>query len=47
MAKGMSRRDFLKTTTVAGCGAIVASQLDFARGLIARVEAGELTAAEA
>jgi anaerobic selenocysteine-containing dehydrogenase len=44
---GMSRRDFLKTTAVAGCGAIVASQLDFARGLIARVEAGELTAAEA
>src|SRR5512138_3623174 len=44
---GMSRRDFLKTTAVAGCGAIVASQLDFARGLIARVEAGEITAAEA
>ncbi|WP_246525152.1 molybdopterin-dependent oxidoreductase [Geomobilimonas luticola] len=45
--QGMSRRDFLKTTAAAGCGAIVASQLDFARGLIARVEAGELTAAEA
>jgi len=44
---GMSRRKFLKTTAIAGCGAIVASQLDFARSLIARVEAGELTPAEA
>ena len=44
---GVSRRDFLKTTAAAGCGALVLSQFDFARGLIARVEAGELTAAEA
>ena len=44
---GVSRRDFLKTSALVGCGAIVASQLDFAQGLIARVEAGELTQAEA
>ena len=44
---GVSRRDFLKTTAMAGCTAIVVSQLDFARDLIARVEAGELTEAEA
>lgn len=43
----MTRRDFLKTSALVGCGAIVASQLDFARGLIARVEAGELTPEEA
>ena len=42
-----SRRDFLKTTALAGCTALVASQFDFARGLIARVEAGELTEFEA
>ena len=30
-----------------GCGALVASQLDFARGLIARVEAGEISPFEA
>src|SRR5574341_2403022 len=48
MAKGngTSRRDFLKTTAI-GCGALAASQLDFARGLLARAEAGELTPAEA
>ena len=45
--KGVTRRNFLKTTAIAGCGALVASQLDFARGLIARVEAGELTPFEA
>ena len=39
----VSRRDFLKTTALAGCGAVVASHFDFARDLIARVEAGELT----
>ncbi|QXE91429.1 molybdopterin-dependent oxidoreductase [Geomonas subterranea] len=44
---GLSRRDFLKNTAVLSCGALVASQLDFARGIIARVEAGELTPAEA
>jgi tetrathionate reductase subunit A len=44
---GITRRYFLKTTAIAGCTALVASQFDFARGLIARVEAGELTAAEA
>lgn len=44
---GVSRRDFLKTGALVGCGALVASQLDFARGLIARVEAGELTPFEA
>jgi tetrathionate reductase subunit A len=43
----MTRRDFLKRSAIAGCGALVASQLDFARGLIARVEAGELTQFEA
>lgn len=45
--KGVTRRDFIKTTAIAGCGALVASQLDFARGLIARVEAGELSPFEA
>jgi tetrathionate reductase subunit A len=44
---GVSRRDFLKTTAIAGCTALVASQFDFARGLIGRVEAGELTEFEA
>ena len=44
---GVSRRDFIKTSALVGCGALVASQLDFARGLIARVEAGELTQFEA
>lgn len=43
---GTTRREFLKTTAI-GCGALAASQLDFARGLLARAEAGELTAAEA
>ena len=43
----MTRRDFIKTSAIVGCGALVASQLDFARGLIARVEAGELTEFEA
>src|SRR6266568_3378029 len=43
----MSRRDFIKTSAIVGCGALVASQLDFARGLIALVEAGELTQFEA
>lgn len=45
--KSVSRRDFLKTSALAGCGAIVATHFDFARDLIARVEAGELTQAEA
>ena len=44
---GVTRRDFLKTTAIAGCTALVASQFDFARGLIARVEAGELSEFEA
>jgi anaerobic selenocysteine-containing dehydrogenase len=44
-SKGTSRRDFLKTGAV-GCGALALSQLDFARGLLARAEAGELTAEE-
>ena len=44
---GISRRKFLKTTALAGCGTVVASQLEFARGLVARVEAGELTPFEA
>src|SRR5512133_3121537 len=43
---GIDRRDFLKAAA-AGCGALAASQLDFARGLLARAEAGELTPAEA
>ena len=43
----VSRRDFLKTSALAGCGAVVVSHFDFARDLIARVEAGELTQAEA
>ncbi|MBI5068328.1 MAG: molybdopterin-dependent oxidoreductase [Deltaproteobacteria bacterium] len=47
MAKknGTSRRDFLKTGAI-GCGALAISQLDFARGILARAEAGELTAKE-
>ncbi|MDA8428861.1 MAG: molybdopterin-dependent oxidoreductase [Geobacteraceae bacterium] len=45
--KKVSRRDFLKTSALVGCGALVASQLDFAHGIIARVEAGELTPFEA
>jgi len=44
---GVSRRDFLKTSALAGCGALVATQFDFARDLIARVEAGELTQVQA
>lgn len=44
---GISRRDFLQKTALAGCAALAASQLDFARMLIARVEAGELTPTEA
>src|SRR5690349_5693373 len=44
--KGVSRREFLRNTALAGCGALVASQLDLARALIARAEAGELTEAE-
>ncbi|WP_243688987.1 twin-arginine translocation signal domain-containing protein [Geotalea toluenoxydans] len=28
----MSRRKFLKTSAMVGCGALVAAQLDFARG---------------
>jgi anaerobic selenocysteine-containing dehydrogenase len=44
---GMSRRDFLQKSALAGCGALVATQLDFARMLISRVEAGEITQAEA
>jgi anaerobic selenocysteine-containing dehydrogenase len=43
---GSTRREFLKTAA-AGCGALAASQLDFAHGLLARAEAGELTVAEA
>ena len=45
MANGTSRRDFLKQGAI-GCGALALSQLDFARGLLARAEAGELTAQE-
>ena len=44
---GVTRRDFLKKSALAGCGALVASQLDFAQGILARVEAGELTPYEA
>ncbi len=33
----VTRRDFLKTSALAGCGAIVATHFDFARDLIARV----------
>ncbi|MCM2334466.1 MAG: molybdopterin-dependent oxidoreductase, partial [Anaeromyxobacteraceae bacterium] len=43
--RGTTRRDFLKTSA-AGCGALALSQLDLARGLVARAEAGELTAQE-
>ena len=43
----VTRRDFLKASALAGCSAVVATQFDFARDLIARVEAGELTASEA
>lgn len=43
---GVSRRDFLKKSALAGCAALAASQLDFVSGLLARVEAGELTMAE-
>ncbi len=44
---GLSRRDFLQKTALAGCAALAVSQLDFARMLVSRVEAGELTEAEA
>ena len=44
---GVTRRKFLKTTALAGCGALVVSQLEFTRNLIARVEAGEITPFEA
>ncbi len=43
---GTSRREFLKKSAIASCGALVASRLDFAHGLLARAEAGELTEAE-
>jgi anaerobic selenocysteine-containing dehydrogenase len=43
---GTSRREFLKRSVIAGCGALAASELDLARLLIARAEAGELTPAE-
>jgi len=43
---GTSRREFLKRSALFGCGALAASQLDVARALIARAEAGELTPAE-
>ncbi len=43
---GTSRREFLRNSALAGCGALVASQLDIARALVARAEAGELTDAE-
>lgn len=43
---GASRREFLKRSALVGCGALAASQLDVARMLIARAEAGELTPAE-
>ena len=43
---GTSRREFLKRSALFGCGALAASQLDLARALIARAEAGELTPAE-
>jgi anaerobic selenocysteine-containing dehydrogenase len=43
---GTSRREFLKTGAIAGCGALAASELDAARLLIGRAEAGELTPAE-
>ncbi len=43
---GGSRRDFLRQAALAGCGALVASRLDFVRGLLARAEAGELDEAE-
>ena len=46
-SNGVSRRKFLKTTALAGCGALVASQLEFTRNLLARVEAGEITPFEA
>jgi len=42
---GTSRRDFLKQGAI-GCGALAVSQLDLARGILARAEAGELTARE-
>jgi anaerobic selenocysteine-containing dehydrogenase len=45
MSRGTTRRDFLKKGA-AGCGALALSQLDFARGLVARAQAGELTAQE-
>src|SRR6266540_561321 len=43
---GTSRRQFLKRSALFGCGALAVSQLDVARALIARAEAGELTPAE-
>lgn len=44
---GITRREFLRNSALIGCSALAASQLEFIHGLIARVEAAELTAMEA
>jgi anaerobic selenocysteine-containing dehydrogenase len=44
---GCSRRDFLKGSGALLGGALLASQVEWATGLLARAEAGTLTAAEA
>ncbi|ACM19717.1 bis-(molybdopterin guanine dinucleotide)-oxomolybdenum-binding oxidoreductase, putative [Geotalea daltonii FRC-32] len=44
---GITRREFLRNSALAGCTALVASQLEFIHGLIALVEAQELTEMEA
>lgn len=46
VGKPLTRREFLKYTTLAGCSAFLASKLDGILSLIERVEAGELTEAE-
>jgi anaerobic selenocysteine-containing dehydrogenase len=43
----ITRRDFLQKTALASCAALAVSQVDFAKMIISRVEAGELTIAEA
>jgi anaerobic selenocysteine-containing dehydrogenase len=42
----MSRRKFIQTAAMAGCTALVASQLECIQGLLARAEAGERTEME-
>jgi len=44
--KGLTRREFLKTSALLGSSALLISQIEWARDLVARAEAGLLTPAE-